>query len=68
MTHRIARSIVLSLFMLALLLPQRQARAEGIGSLDAPLQDFHGGEPIQLSGLYSSQTLNISIPDSWQLN
>lgn len=67
MTHRIARSIVLSLFMLALLLPQRQVRAEGIGSLDAPLQDFHGGEPIQLSGLYSSQTLNISIPDSWSI-
>lgn len=65
MINRTIRASFLLAFLFALLIPQGQGRAAGSGSIDAPLQDFHGGQPIQLSGLYSSQTLNIPIPDTW---
>jgi hypothetical protein len=48
--------------------PAQYAYAESSNFVEIPLETLHDEKPIELQGLISSQTLNISIPQNWLLN
>jgi Bacterial cellulose synthase subunit len=50
---------------MALLVPQKTVSAQDLHFVDIPLEALHDQQPVELRGLISSQTLNISIPHSW---
>jgi hypothetical protein len=51
--------------LLAFLFPQKYAQAQDLNFVEIPLETFHDEQPIELSGLFSTQTLNIPVPQSW---
>jgi hypothetical protein len=66
-THRFQQLVIGIFLSMAFLLPQKYVYAQGSNFVDIPLETLHDGQPIELRGLISSQTLNIPIPASWSL-
>lgn len=50
------------------LIPLKSVSADGLNFVEIPLEALHDEKPIELQGLISSQTLNLSIPQSWLLS
>ena len=66
--HKIKLVLVCACLLLEAFIPTQNAHAEGLDFVEIPLETLHDEKPIELQGLISSQTLNISIPQSWLLN
>ncbi len=59
-------SIIIPL-IIAMFVPTKIASADGDLSFDIPLQTLNGGQAIDLTGLMSTQTVEFTLPDSWDV-
>jgi len=66
--HKFNLALVCACLFLDALIPNQQVYAAGVNFVEIPLQTLHDAKPLELQGLVSSQTLNISIPQSWLIN
>jgi len=61
------RFAILIFVLFNLLIPSAGALAEPDLSIDIPLQALNSDQPINLVGLISTQSIEISIPASWNI-
>ena len=66
--HKVNLAFVCACLFLDTLIPNHHVNAEDLNFVEIPLETFHDEKPIELQGLISSQTLNITIPQNWLLN
>ena len=60
--------IAILIFLLTnLLAPSRIVSAESDLSIDIPLQSLNGGQAVDLVGLISTQTVDVTLPDNWKI-
>jgi hypothetical protein len=59
--------VAIVLLFATFLYPQTSVDAQEQNFVEIPLEAFHDEQSIELLGLISSQTLNISIPRGWLL-
>ncbi len=66
-TYKFQQVAICLCVSMAFLLPQKYASVQDLNFVEIPLETFHDEKPVGLSGLISSQTLNIPVPQSWLL-
>jgi hypothetical protein len=65
--NRCFRIATLVFILVNFLIPSIPASAADAYSIDIPIQSLNSDQPINLSGLISTQTIEIPIPTNWEI-